>query len=397
LKPGLIKWIDRRIGVLVCRLLSFISFLLPQRRTDSKTEKVLFIKLIEQGASVLAYSALQEAVKKVGKENVYFLVFKENRPILDLLNVLEPKNIIEINNDNLFGFAIDILKSLFLIRKSKIDSCIDMEFFSRASVIIAFLCGAKKRVGLFSFTSEHPYRGSLITHKIHYNPYVHVSQYYLMLVKALDEKPVHEPLLKKAISSYQTQLPRVKISKEVENSLIRKINLPDEFDKLIVLNPNASDMLPLRKWDSDNFKTITLQLRDSFPRAVIVFTGVLEEKNKIDELVSDLNDPFLINSAGKTTLMELMALYQLSDLVLTNDSGPAHFASMFDTQVIVLFGPETPDLFAPKGDQIHVIYKKLACSPCVNVFNHRFSPCKDNVCMQEITAKEVFTKIKEIL
>jgi ADP-heptose:LPS heptosyltransferase len=272
-----------------------------------------------------------------------------------------------------------------------------MEFFSRASIIIAFLSGANKRVGLFSFTSEHPYRGSLITHKIHYNPYVHVSQYYLMLVKALDEKPVHEPLLKKTIASYQTQLPRVEISKKIEESLKSKIQLPKDYDKLIVLNPNASDMLPLRKWDSKNFKSVMLKLRKEFPLAVIVFTGVQEEKNKIDHLIKESKGPLIINSAGKTTLMELMALYQLSDLVLTNDSGPAHFASMFDTQVVVLFGPETPELFAPKGSQIHVIYKKLACSPCVNVFNHRFSPCKDNVCMQKITSNEVFDKIKEVL
>lgn len=397
MKPLLIKWIDRRVGVLVCRLLSFINYFLPKRKVNQATQRVLFIKLIEQGASVLAYSALQEAVKNVGKENVYFIVFKENRPILDLLNVLEPKNIIDINNDSFFRFGIDLIKALFLIRSKKIDSCIDMEFFSRASVIIAFLSGARKRVGLFSFTSEHPYRGSLITHKIHYNPYVHVSQYYLMLVRALKEKAVHEPLLKQEIENYKTQLPKVKISGEIEESLKGKINLPEDCDKIIVLNPNASDMLPIRKWETENFKQVMTLLRKEFPKSAIIYTGLKEERAKIEDLMDGLHDPFIINAAGKTTLMELMALYQISDLVLTNDSGPAHFASMFNTHVVVLFGPETPELFAPKGELIHVIYKKLACSPCVNVFNHRFSPCKDNICMQMITANEVYQKIKSVL
>lgn len=397
MKPALIKWIDRRVGVLVCRLLSFINYFIPKSKERKETKKILFIKLIEQGASVLAYSALQEAVKKVGKGNVYFLVFKENRPILDLLDVLEPNNIIEINNDSFLQFSVDLLKALFRIRRKKIDSCIDMEFFSRASVIIAFLSGARKRVGLFSFTSEHPYRGSLITHKIHYNPYVHVSQYYLMLVKALDEKPVHEPLLKQEISSYQTQLPKIRISKEIEDSLRSKIDLPVDYDRVIVLNPNASDMLPLRKWETQNFNEVMIKLREDYPKAVLVFTGVKEERSKIEELIQGINDPYILNSAGKTTLLELMALYQISDLVLTNDSGPAHFASMFNTHVVVLFGPETPELFAPKGDHIHVIYKKLACSPCVNVFNHRFSPCKDNICMKLISADEVYQKIKTVL
>ncbi len=397
MKPELIKWIDRRIGTLLCRFFSLINFLIPNKKKDQPTQKVLFIKLIEQGASVLAYSALKEAVDQYGKENIYFLVFKENRPILDLLDVLESKNILEINNDSFVRFAVDISKAIFNIRSKGIDSCIDMEFFSRASVLIAFLTGARKRVGLFSFTSEHPYRGSLITHKIHYNPYVHVSNYYLMLVRALKEKPVHEPLLKSEIKEYKTTLPKVTISNEVVESLKSKISLPPNCDKIVVLNPNAGDMLPIRKWETENFKEIMNSLRNDYPKIAIVFTGVAQERARIDALLEGKSDSFIINSAGLTSLMELMALYQISNVVVTNDSGPAHFASMFNTNVVVLFGPETPDLFAPKGEHIHVIYKKLACSPCVNVFNHRFSPCKDNVCMKTITANEVYEKVKAVI
>lgn len=397
MKPELIKWIDRRIGTLLCRFFSLINFLIPNKKKDQPTQKVLFIKLIEQGASVLAFSALNEAVEQYGKENVYFLVFKENRPILDLLDVLEPKNILEINNDSFIRFALDIFKAILKIRYKGIDSCIDMEFFSRASVLIAFLTGARKRAGLFSFTSEHPYRGSLITHKIHYNPYVHVSNYYLMLVRALKEKPVYEPLLKSEIEAYKTTLPKVTISNEVVESLKSKISLPPDFDKIVVLNPNAGDMLPIRKWETENFKEIMNSLRNDYPKTAIVFTGVAQERARIDALLEGKSDSFIINSAGLTSLMELMALYQISNVVVTNDSGPAHFASMFNTNVVVLFGPETPDLFAPKGEHIHVIYKKLACSPCVNVFNHRFSPCKDNVCMKTITANEVYEKVKAVI
>jgi len=396
-KAATIKWIDRRVGTVACRLLSLWNLLIPASRSDFTTKKILFIKLIEQGASVLAYSALQESIKKVGKENVYFLVFEENRPILDFLNVLEPKNIVVIRNNSFRIFLIDLLKSLFFLRRTRIDSCIDMEFFSRASAIISFLCGARKRVGLYSFTSEHPYRGSLITHKIHYNPYVHVSQYYLMLVRALEEKAVHEPLLKKAISSYNTSNPTVEIEEEHLNSVQEKIGSNNTSKKLVILNPNASDMLPLRKWETENFKQLAELILKGYDDVLLVFTGVENEKDSIDNLMRGLVTNRAINLAGKTSLQELMALYQLSDLVVTNDSGPAHFASVFDTSIVVLFGPETPLLFAPLGPNIQVVYKGLACSPCVNVFNHRFSPCQNNLCMQGITVEEVFTKVKNVL
>jgi hypothetical protein len=44
-----------------------------------------------------------------------------------------------------------------------------------------------------------------------------------------------------------------------------------------------------------------------------------------------------------------------------------------------------------------VIWKELACSPCVSVFNHRLSPCRNNVCMQSITVDEVFGEITRVL
>jgi len=396
LKASTIKWIDRKVGIWICRLLSIWSSIFNAGNKEFRSEKVLFIKLIEQGASVLAYSSLKSAVAKYGKQNVYFLVFEENRFILDFLDVLEPSNIIQIRNDSLISFTIDLFKALVKCRKEGIDSAIDMEFFSRASAIISYLSGAKKRVGLYSFTSEHPYRGNLITHKIHYNPYIHVSKYYHLQLLALEEKFSKEPLLKSYDKDIHIDYPRKQVSAPLLNSIKEKLKW-NEDHQYIVLNPNASDMLPLRKWETEKFKSLASQIIANHINAKIVFTGLEAERDRIDEITNDLDPERLINLAGKTSLVELMALYHVSDLVITNDSGPAHFASMFDTKVVVLFGPETPELFAPIGENIHVIYKSLACSPCVNVFNHRFSPCTNNVCMQKITVEEVYEKAQKLI
>ena len=50
--------------------------------------RILFVKLVEQGSSVLACSAIRRAVELVGRENVYFLVFEENRFILDAMGLI---------------------------------------------------------------------------------------------------------------------------------------------------------------------------------------------------------------------------------------------------------------------------------------------------------------------
>jgi ADP-heptose:LPS heptosyltransferase len=92
----------------------------------------------------------------------------------------------------------------------------------------------------------------------------------------------------------------------------------------------------------------------------------------------------------KTTLSQLLVLYTLAEVLITNDSGPAHFASMTPITVITLFGPETPLLFRALTPRAIPIYMQLPCSPCVNAYNNRQSPCRDNICMKSITVDHVF-------
>jgi ADP-heptose:LPS heptosyltransferase len=101
--------------------------------------------------------------------------------------------------------------------------------------------------------------------------------------------------------------------------------------------------------------------------------------------------------AGQTSMPELLTLYHAADVLVTNDSGPGHFSSLTPVHAIVLFGPETPRLFGPLSPTHTVIWKELACSPCVSVFNHRLSPCRNNVCMQAIGVDEVFDAVAAAL
>ncbi|MEO7135079.1 MAG: glycosyltransferase family 9 protein [Vicinamibacterales bacterium] len=47
-------------------------------------------------------------------------------------------------------------------------------------------------------------------------------------------------------------------------------------------------------------------------------------------------------------MRELLTLYTLASVLVTNDSGPAHFASSTPGHTIVLFGPEPPLLFGSR-------------------------------------------------
>ncbi len=118
-------------------------------------------------------------------------------------------------------------------------------------------------------------------------------------------------------------------------------------------------------------------------------SGRPDEAAGAERLVRAVASPRCVSFAGRTTLGQLLALYSLSQVLVTNDSGPAHFATLTPIDVVTLFGPETPALFAARSPRNHVLWAGLACSPCVNAFNNRLSGCRDNLCMQRITVDAV--------
>jgi ADP-heptose:LPS heptosyltransferase len=406
LNPQTIGKIDRRLGKPVCWLLTVarrIGGLFSRGGAGESVKKILFIKMIEQGATVLAYRALQTAVERVGRENVYFWVFQENRPILDLLEMIPSENVIVIRTKSPVRLALDMLGTLWRIRKMRFDASVDMEFFSRASAILAFLSGAKRRVGLHRFTSEGPYRGDLLTHRVQYNPYLHVAIQYHQLVESIWADPKQTPLLKVPAPNLEsgTYEPSSFVPHEGEVETVRgilaKLAGRAAEGPILLLNPNASDLLPLRKWATERFVELGKRLLNEDPDALLVITGAPSESEAAERVAKSIAADRCISIAGHTTLRQLMVLYTIADLLVTNDSGPGHFSSMTQVDSVVLFGPETPALFGPLGRRTHVVWANLSCSPCVNVMNHRFSPCDDNVCMQEISVDAVHAKVKEVL
>ena len=397
-----IRFLDYWLGVPGCALLTLVRGLKGGAARESRPArpgKILFLKFIEQGATVLAQDAIARATRAVGRENVYFCVFESNRAILDVIATVPAANVISIRDKALTAFIVDFLGAAAAVRRHGIDTVIDMEFFSRASAIFAFLTGAAIRAGLHRFTGELPYRGNLMTHRIQYLPQLHISLQYSVLLEAAFNDPREEPMLKiplERIRSTAQQAPPAFTPTTAEIVSMRQ-RLGSPSGPLIVLNPNASDLLPLRKWETAKFGELARRILAAYPTSKIVLTGAPSERGAVDELTRSLNSDRVKSVAGETTLPELLTLYSLADVLVTNDSGPGHFASLTPVHAIVLFGPETPRLFGPLAPATTVIWKELACSPCVSVFNHRLSPCRNNVCMQTITVEEVFDAVRQAL
>ena len=163
--------------------------------------------------------------------------------------------------------------------------------------------------------------------------------------------------------------------------------------EIILVNPNSSDIFPLRKWPLASFAELCLRLLTARPNCWLVITGVASEKADARFICDRLQSPRCIDFTGKTTFRELLALYSSASLMVTNDSGPAHFAALLALPTVVLFGPETPRLYSPMGNHYKAIYTALPCSPCVSVYNGKKSPCTDNRCLKTISVQEVLNTV----
>src|ERR1043166_5706815 len=190
-----LQLIDRWCGMPLCFLLTFFRRIFPKRPPgrDEAVHSVLFVKLAEQGSTVLAHSAIQRAIETVGREKVYFLVFDDNRFVLDAMAVIPEANVITISFSTVLKLISSTLRAIRTIRRLELDAALDLEFFTRGSAVLTFLSGAARRVGFHPFFNAGPYRGDLMTHRLLYNPHLHTAETFRLMVEALDHDPLELP------------------------------------------------------------------------------------------------------------------------------------------------------------------------------------------------------------
>jgi ADP-heptose:LPS heptosyltransferase len=399
-KTRVLQWIDHRLGVPACAVLTLVRRLggiFRRNGLERAPRSILFLKLAEQGSTVLAYDVIRQAVARVGREQVYFLVFEENRFILDLLGLIPPENVFALQTRSAWAMVTSCLTQFRAIHRRRIEACIDLEFFARSSAALAFLSGARIRSGFQANSGDGPYRGDLLTHRVLYNPHLHTSTAFSSLLHALDVDPAVLPTFA-FVPAPATEPPLFCPAAE-EQSRVRELlaNLVVPAGRrLILLNANAGDLLPQRKWDGANYVLLARRLLAEFPEVTVVFTGAQDEVPVIAPLVREVGSLHCVAAAGRTTLRELIVLYTFAEVLVTNDSGPAHFAALTPIDVVALFGPETPLLFAAPGPRSHPLWAGLACSPCVNACNNRQTSCRDNQCMKAHTVENVFDAVSRI-
>ncbi len=402
MKVDTMRFIDRYAGIPLCFLsrMFFAIVSVFHRKKEQALKNVLFIELSEMGSAILADPALRR-MRDNGRTNLHFAIFDSNKMSLDLLRTIPEDNIVTLRSDNLAHLAMDVVKFMLWCRRRQIDTVVDLELFSRFTALLSRFSGASRRCGFDACHDEGLYRGKMLTHPVRYNPHHHISRNFMALVDTLLADRADQPYCPSHYHDRDIALARAKCPQSQKDKVRDKLktlyeSYQPDYHRLVLINPNASELLPQRRWSATSYADVIRQLLARHDDILVIITGALAERAGAELLKQNVGNDRCLNSAGVFAFNELVPLYYLSSVMLTNDSGPAHFASVTPLKTFVIFGPETPELYRALGDSTP-IYAGLACSPCVSAANHRKTGCRDNACLRAIKPEQVTKQLNQYL
>lgn len=381
------KFIDRYVGALllaILRLVMPVFDLLHANRRNGEVRTIIVQKYLGIGSIINAIPLIETLRRMHPQAAIWFVTLPEQRAIIELSGLAD--RVLVVDNSSVPRFILSAFGVAAALWRGRVQISIDLEFFSRFSMIMACVSGAPTRVGFFSFYNV---RSPLLTHPVPFNHYCHISRIFLAHAEALGA-PIEAP-------PTALRLPSMRERCQAE---LAELLAGREGRRLVVVNVNASKLCLLRTWPAANFVRLIQLLEGRFPDIDVALIGTKAEADYVDGVAREVAAASgrVLNLAGRTSFPGVLALLEQADLVISNDSGPAHIAAAYGRPEIVLFGPETPVLYAPLNPRTKVFYRPGYCSPCINVLeNKKFMECTSRDCMTAITVEDVFAAAVDIL
>jgi heptosyltransferase-2 len=232
-------------------------------------------------------------------------------------------------------------------------------------------------------------RQKLLTHPLalpEWRGTKHEVFYYLKIVAEL------EWLTNQEQSFLETQpdgsLPVSDARKSVARNFLRSRGI-DETGRLVALCPGSINSRA-KRWPAERYAALADRMIDELGAEVVLVGSNAEAEVSLEVSRRMRNEP--VTLTGQTNLAELVAVLSLVDLLVTNDTGPAHLASALERPTLVIFGPTNPLTTRPFSPFGEIVREPPDCAPCML----RDCPI-DHRCMTAITPAAVFERARELL
>jgi ADP-heptose:LPS heptosyltransferase len=176
----------------------------------------------------------------------------------------------------------------------------------------------------------------------------------------------------------ETEFPLLDVDLMAANKMLAGSKKP-----LVGIHPAAHSLT--RRWPLDRFAQVARTLRQRTGGTLVILAGP-GETGLAAQLERMLAQESVLNLAGKTSLMELGGVIKQLDVLVTNDSGPAHISYALRIPTVTIWGGEDLERYGPPPEgPFHAAVHPIDCRPCT------YEKCPIGyVCLENVSVEEVF-------
>jgi heptosyltransferase-2 len=232
-------------------------------------------------------------------------------------------------------------------------------------------------------------RQALLTHPLalpEWRETKHEVFYYLKIVAELEWLIKHEQTFLESQPDGSLEVSDSRKSSARDSLRARGVV---EAKRLVALCPGSINSRA-KRWPTERYAALADRLISELGAQVILVGSNAEAEVSLEVSNQMRNQPLTLT--GQTDLAELVATLGLVDLLVTNDTGPAHIASALGRPTLVIFGPTNPLTTRPFSPFGEIVREPPDCAPCML----RDCPI-DHRCMTAITPDDVFERARALL
>ena len=170
----------------------------------------------------------------------------------------------------------------------------------------------------------------------------------------------------------------------------------DRTRPTVLLNPGASYGTS-KMYPAGRFAAVADGLIEGLEAQIVINAGP-DEKPIAEAVEAAMKRPPLLNLARVANSPGLLkAMVRISDLMITNDTGPRHFAAALGVPVVTIFGSTDPAWTDIYYDRERIVRVDVPCGPCRKKVCPLPTGPEHHQCMLKIPPESVLTAAEELL
>ena len=239
----------------------------------------------------------------------------------------------------------ELVASIRQMRSCKFDWVLDLQSLARSG-LFAWLANGGLTIGLDD--AREGARGFYDIAVPRPGFHTHAVDWYLEVLRSLGV-PVHWNFI---------WLPA---REQAANAVKQKWRT--DSARWVVLQPGAR--WSNKRWPLEHFIELVQRLAEDYGALRFAVLGSHNDA-VLGQRIAGAAPKRCLDLTGRTSLAELIEWIRLSELMVTNDTGPMHLAAALGKPVVALFGPTEPRRTGPYGQIDRVIrLTSLPCAPCL--------------------------------